>query len=71
MLILPDEKRYVVAWNKGENNREIVIVFDKYSRSVVYKVNTSNHSNAYPYIKEYYGKENCVPPRQVDLRIYE
>lgn len=71
MVLLQSEKRYVVAWNKAPNDREVVIVYDKFSGKVVYKVNTVDHLTAYPYIQEYYGKQNCVAPKQVDLRIYE
>ena len=64
------DKRYVVGW-EPRNDRTLVFVYDKLSHKIVYSVNTSERKKAYPYIQTYYGKDNCVPPRQINVSFYQ
>ena len=66
-------RRYVVGWEicKTNADRTIVFVFDKLSQRIVYKVNTKERKGTYPYIQKQYGMNNCVPPRELRLDMYE
>jgi len=76
---LPDT-RYSVAWYHLEL-REFVIVYDKLSRKIVYKSNSSiiidvdgkslSRKRQYHHIKKFYGQNNCDPPKQVNPSIFE
>lgn len=63
-------RRYVVGWELKEI-KTLVFVYDKLSRRVVYKILIKERKAAYPYIQEYYGIDNCVKPRQINVSFYE
>ena len=66
--------RFVVGWDidKVNHDRTIVFVFDKLVQHIVYKVNTGkDRKTTYPYIQEFYGMNNCVPPCQLKIELYE
>jgi hypothetical protein len=77
---LPDT-RFMVGWYQIET-REIVLVYDKISRRVVYKSNSHiqveeatgkslSRIRQYKHIKRFYGIENCDPPKQVNPEYYK
>ena len=63
-------RRYVVGYEPTLNNREIVFVYDKFVSRIIYKANTTDRKRVYPYIKEYYGVDNCVPPELRSVKDY-
>ncbi len=68
------ERRYVVGrCNAPQEGRTLVFVFDKLSKRVIYKVNirTEDRKKPYQYIQRYYGEDNCVPPQEIDIKMYE
>ena len=69
---LPDT-RYCVGWYNDlikDNLREVIVVFDKVTKHIVYKGISKNHKDHYPYIKLYYGRDNCDPPKQINPDFY-
>lgn len=66
-----NERRYMVGWEPIQDSRTIVMVFDRFMQKIVYKANVSDRKLAYPKIQSFYGKEECVPPKQVIIRTYE
>jgi hypothetical protein len=64
------DRRYMVGWEPRED-REIVIVYDRFVQKIVYKANVSDRKLAYPKIQDFYGRNDCVPPKQVQIRTYE
>lgn len=65
-----NDRRYVVAWDNALNERVIVFVYDKVHGRIIYTANVKERKIAYPYIQHYYGIDNCVPPKQADIRRY-
>lgn len=69
--VIPNcERRYLVAWAK-KGDREVVIVYDKANGKIVYRANSKDRHNAYPYIMNYYEKGNCCFLGEQDLRKFE
>lgn len=59
--------RYVITWCPCSvcPNRVIVAVYDRFNGRTIFKDLTNKKLKVYKYIKTYYGKENCVYPREV------
>lgn len=66
----PQNKRFVVGYEEAPNGRELVFVYDKRVGRIVYTCNTRERKLAYPYIQQYYGTDNCVPPKKISREIY-
>lgn len=73
--------QYLVGWYH-QQEREIIIVFDKISRHIVFKSNTHiliekdtgkslSRQKQYSHIKRFYGQENCDPPKMLNPEFYK
>ncbi len=73
--------QYMVGWYHRDE-REIVLVFDKISKRVVYKSNAKpcvdketgkslSRKRQYKHIRHFYGVENCDPPKEVNPELYK
>lgn len=63
-------RRYSVYWDDLPIGRVMVIVFDRWEQRTIYKANVKERILAYPYIKEYYGESNCIPPEKKNLKFF-
>jgi hypothetical protein len=87
--LIPNEPlpntQYMVGWYQ-KDEREIVLVYDKVSRRVVFKSNSKpkieidertgkvssiSRQKQYKHIKHFYGTENCDPPKEVNPEFYK
>lgn len=67
----PDsDRRFVVGWDTNAD-RFIVFVYDRWVSRIVYKINTIDRKLAYPYIKGFYDVNDCVAPKQRDIKFFE
>jgi len=69
--------RFVCGYDCNDQchkGRVTVFVYDKVNGHIVYKANPKNNLEAikreYGYIKTYYGKENCHPPKELAIKLY-
>ncbi len=67
---LDQEKRYVIGWEQVQE-RQIVFIWDKFTKRIVFKCNTRNRKICYPYIEKYYDKDNCVAPKEMRICLFE
>lgn len=66
------QPRYVVGYDsKKVFPRVIVFVYDTWIGRIVYKINCKERTSSYGYIQKYYGIENCVRPKELNIEQYE
>lgn len=65
-----NDRRYIVGW-EPKADREMVFVFDRLIGRIVFTSNSGNRfKHSYPYIKRYYGENNCMPGKQLRYSDY-
>lgn len=66
------QPRYIVGYDsKKVCPRVIVFVYDTWIGRVVYKINCKQRKSSYDYIQKYYGIDNCVAPKELNIEHYE
>lgn len=68
------EKQFALGWYELKTPtciHQVVIVYDKASRRVVYKGESKHRKDHRKHIEKFYGESNCDPLKAINPRFYE